>query len=169
MTSAPSTASRASTVRRTRPPRARQASSTAGLGSYPGGVATTTVVPVRAARSSTEWQTLLPSPTQASRVRDRSSPRSHRVKKSAMAWQGCSRSDKPLITGTEAWRASSSTVRWEKTRAVTMSTQLHHADLEGDARPERGLLEDERHGAAGERRASLARLLAGLQLGGEAE
>ena len=62
------------------------------------------------ARSATEWKTLLPSPIHASRVRDRSSPRSHSVNQSASAWHGCSKSERALMTGMVACRASASTV-----------------------------------------------------------
>ena len=40
-----------------------------------------------------------------------------------MAWHGCSKSESALMTGTVAWRASSSRVRWAKTRAAMPSTQ----------------------------------------------
>src|SRR5215813_12962673 len=47
--------------------------------------------------------------------------------------------------------------------------KLDHAHLESDPRAQRGLLEDEGHGAAPERADPLPRLHLGLELGGEAE
>ena len=116
-----------------------------------------------------------------------------------MAWHGCSRSESALMTGTVAQRASSSSVLWAKTRAAMPSTHRERLramsgtdsrlpgpmswaerytaappswtmrDLEGDARPQRGLLEDERERAAGERSDPLARLQLGLELGRQLE
>src|SRR5438094_875432 len=99
-------------IRRHRPSR-RAVATTPASGSYPGGHATTIEAPSSAPRSITEWQTLLPSPIHAIRTLAKSTPRSHKVKKSASAWHGCSRSDRPLITGTDAYRASSVIVEWE--------------------------------------------------------
>ena len=123
MTSAPVAASRASWVTVRRPPALRTVCCTRASGSYPGGVATTSVVPKSAPSRISEWHTLLPSPTQARRIAPRSMPRSQSVKKSASAWHGCSKSLSALITGTVAWRARPSTVSCKYTRAAIPSTQ----------------------------------------------
>src|SRR5947208_3180478 len=61
--------------------------------------------------SRSELQTLLPSPTYAS-LRPESFPfRSWIVKRSEMIWQGCSRSSRPLMTGTVAHREEGSFAR----------------------------------------------------------
>src|SRR4030067_535212 len=129
MTSAPSTASRASTGRLTRPPRARQAAPTAG----DGGVA----------------PQLLDGPV-GEDARGHDVPPAREVPGDVRHRLPLAEAD--LLGG----------------QVHARSAQLHHADLEGDARPERWLLEDERHGADRAGRASLARPLAGLELGGEA-
>src|SRR5216110_3356162 len=137
---------------------------------------------------------LLPSPTKATRTLA-SRPRcSKSVKQSESTWQGWCRSERPLMTGTRAPAARSTTLWWRKVRAITRSTQrsrframalaepdvagpevdggaaqLHHADLVGDARAEARLLEDhgERPPCQQRVRRSVAQLV--LQALGEGE
>src|SRR5579864_2521214 len=81
------------------------------------------LVPRLAAASMSEWATLLPSPTYAVCTRLRSPNFSSSVKKSAKAWQGCSRSLSALITGMQVCRAISTMVLCSKVRSTTASTQ----------------------------------------------
>src|SRR3989454_447782 len=65
---------------------------------------------------------LLPSPTKATRTLA-SRPRCSRsVKQSESTWQGWCRSERPLMTGTRAPAARSTTLWWRKVRAMTRST-----------------------------------------------
>ncbi len=66
--------------------------------------------------------TLLPSPMNASLRPARPSWSSATVSRSAIIWQGCSQSDRALITGTVPYSASSSRLRCEFTRATMQST-----------------------------------------------
>ena len=128
-----------------------------------------------------EASTLLASPVQAT-LRPRIGPRcSSKVMTSAMTWQGCERRVRPLITGTVAWRASSSSivvlegadhdgvdVAREHARRIGdglaaaelhllagqhdgLAAELAHGDVERDARARRRLVEDHRQRLAGER------------------
>src|SRR5579859_2350756 len=81
------------------------------------------LVPSAAAASINECATLLPSPTYARCTLLRSPNFSSRVKKSAKAWQGCSRSLSALITGMQVCRAISTMVLCSKVRSTTASTQ----------------------------------------------
>ncbi len=66
---------------------------------------------------------LFPSPIQATLSSLRSTSKfSCMVSRSAMIWQGCSRSVSPLMTGMEAKRASSSTSSCAKVRIMIPST-----------------------------------------------
>src|SRR5438046_1356798 len=65
---------------------------------------------------------LLPSPTQAIRFPSHVPSASRTVNRSASTWQGCDRSVRPLITGMEACRASSSTSAWSNVRIMIPST-----------------------------------------------
>ncbi len=66
--------------------------------------------------------TLLPSPTKTS-VLPFSPPNVSRiVSRSPSAWQGCDRSDSPLITGTREFAANSATVACVNVRSTTPST-----------------------------------------------
>ena len=68
--------------------------------------------PTAAPASSSEWHTLLPSPTNAS-CRPRSAPRCSRsVSRSASAWHGCSRSESALMTGTRTRPRARSRRSW---------------------------------------------------------
>src|SRR2546425_5071618 len=65
---------------------------------------------------------LLPSPMKATR-RPASRPRRSRsVKQSERTWQGWCRSERPLMTGTRAPAARSTTLWWRNVRAMTRST-----------------------------------------------
>ena len=78
--------------------------------------------PTAAPASSSEWQTLLPSPTYAS-LRPRSEPRCSRsVSRSASAWHGCSSSESALTTGTLDAAASSVSPSWLSIRTTIAST-----------------------------------------------
>ena len=122
------------------------------------------------------------------------SARSVIVCRSAIAWQGCSRSVSPLITGIVAAPASSSTSAWSKVRATIASTQRdrlratsaavsrvpmptcsgrsriawppswRHARLEGHVRAQRRLLEVHRERAAAQRLRRSPRAVDALQL-----
>ena len=122
-----------------------------------------------------------------------SGPRSSSiVMKSAMAWQGCEASERALMTGIVAERASSSTVACEKVRAARtsiywlktlaksttlsrtpkpdvlavqedgVSPQASDRGLEADAGAERGLLEEQPEGPARQDGRAPARLLVAL-------
>src|SRR3989442_2175042 len=66
---------------------------------------------------------LLPSPTKATRTLA-SRPRCSRsVKQSESTWQGWCRSERPLMTGTRAPEARSTTLGWRKVRAMMRSPQ----------------------------------------------
>jgi hypothetical protein len=121
-TSAPRAACWGSWRTSTSPPSAWAAATISALGSCPGGQAIRNRSPRRAEASIREWATLFPSPMNASTV-PRSSPRFSRiVSMSPRAWQGWWRSERPLITGTVAERASSSTTSCPNTRAMIPST-----------------------------------------------
>ncbi len=72
------------------------------------GVAMRRVKPKRTAASIQEQATLLPSPTQATTCPAIGPRCSSKVTTSAINWQGCEQSVSPLMTGTVACRASSS-------------------------------------------------------------
>src|SRR4051812_4877869 len=81
-----------------------------------------TFAPSCAPVSISEWHTLLPSPTYV-KFKPRIEPKcSSRVMKSANAWQGCSKSDKALITGTREFAAISVMVSWAYVRSTITST-----------------------------------------------
>jgi len=69
------------------------------------------------------WQTLLPSPMKENFNPSRRPLCSQTVSRSARAWQGCSRSERPLMTGMEAYSARVTTVLWAKVRAMMRSAQ----------------------------------------------
>ena len=69
-----------------------------------------------------EWQTLLPSPTQAMVLPAIGPLASSMVMMSARIWQGCDRSVRPLMTGTVETRANRSTSSWLLARIITAST-----------------------------------------------
>ena len=130
---------------------------------------------------------LLPSPDQAMRVPAIGPRCSSKVITSAISWQGWVRSVRPLMTGTVACSASSSSfsslvvrimmhvdiarqhargvgdgLAAAELRAVALqhdriAAELAHADLEGDAGAGRRLLEDHRQRLAGERLAVAVR------------
>jgi len=66
---------------------------------------------------------LFPSPIQATGIPSNSGPNSSWIVwRSAMSWHGWSRSVSPLMTGTEACFAISSTSAWSKVRIMIPST-----------------------------------------------
>ena len=77
-----------------------------GLGRYPSGQARRRDNPVSAAALIHEWETLLPSPTYASRTPSSLPTCSRMVTRSAIAWHGCSRSLSALTTGMPEAEAS---------------------------------------------------------------
>jgi hypothetical protein len=85
-------------------------------------VPTTIVPPSFAVTSISEWATLFPSPTYAIFTRRRFFFLSSTVKMSAMAWQGCSWSVSPLITGTDAASANRVQMSWPNVRIMTPPT-----------------------------------------------
>src|SRR5712691_3312445 len=89
------------------------------------------------------------------------------VKMSARPWQGCDRSDRPLMTGTSLWRANPSLVSCAVTRSTpaaalrlttpaasetdlrrreidTVAAELSGSHVERESRAQTRLLEDER-------------------------
>ncbi len=73
------------------------------------------------AASISEERTLLPSPSQRVRARGSALPLSTIVSRSATIWHGCDRSVSPLITGTLAYSANSSTLAWSSVRIMITS------------------------------------------------
>ena len=69
-----------------------------------------------------EWQTLFPSPIQATERLSVDPKCSLRVKRSPRIWQGCSLSERPLITGMVEYLANSSIVPCLKDRIMTPAT-----------------------------------------------
>ena len=125
-TSAPEHASAGSLSSSTAPPVcvaiSRARCTTCGMGSKPGGVATRIRMPTFAQPSRSEWVTLLPSPRYASVRLFRSPLISRTVKRSARHWQGCSKSESALTTGTEDAAASNSSRSCSNVRRTTTST-----------------------------------------------
>ena len=170
-------------MRRTLRPAPRAWATISGLGGYPGGQARAKSIPSRSAHSISEWATLLPSPTNASFSPPGPPKRSRMVCISASAWQGWNRSLSALITGTRDQCARSSTVACEKTRATMpftqrsrlratslsgsrtprpfgkerIAAQLLDGQLEGQARAQRGLLEEQGDGLSVQRMGVIAR------------
>ena len=96
--------------------------SSAGEGANASGAAILSLQPNRAAACTQEVATLLASPIQAI-VRPLMGPfSSSKVITSAITWQGCDRQVSPLITGTLACAASSSSVSCGPVRSMIAST-----------------------------------------------
>ena len=66
-------------------------------------------------------QTLLPSPSHATRTPSKSPSRSRIVIASASAWHGCVSSVSPFTTGMYACSAISSTIAWANVRIMIAS------------------------------------------------
>ncbi|MND02343.1 hypothetical protein D3C83_216860 [compost metagenome] len=74
------------------------------------------------AASIHEFATLFPSPMKATTALSKSMPHSRIVRRSARIWQGWSQSVSPLMTGTVACRARSTTIWWRNVRIMIPST-----------------------------------------------
>ena len=102
--------------------RRRVSSAAASGSSYPAGDAMVKLAPTDAAAIARLTAQLLPSPMYAT-VTPASRPLcSWMVSRSARAWHGCSASDRALITGTDEYSASVSSVSCANVRTTMAST-----------------------------------------------